>query len=370
MSRQSLRSKKISNFYNFNYNSTNTTANKQFFENITDDKYTTGSLNNCAILDKDGQPDTPMVIEGVSIGSNIGKKNAIGFNSAPLQDDSTWCIGSECCKTGQDKFTSCIGSFNCQQFQSLGSQMIGTSNYQSAEQGRTSITIGNNNDTIISNNSCSCIGNNNTIIGDVQIGFNQDFKSDLKRGLFIGTSIEIFGNKNIDCTVIGNNIKFNATDENISVSQGILSIGNNITPENLPAGEINITSIGNNNANVSINSKTVIIGNESCKNIQNPGVISIGSFSITESEGNAISIGNFNCRENILKENSILIGSGIEASSPSSLIINTFSTDFKLTPDSIAKFILRAPIRAVAHGIGVNKLHYNDTTQELTYSVN
>ena len=372
MSRQSLRSQKISSFYNFAYDINNTTADKQNFINVSKEAIKTGiGSGGVVLVDKDGQRETTYGTAPISLGSNVGTRLAIGFDCATtFQDDDSVCIGTNNCKTQQGSYATCIGNNNAETFQDLGAIAIGSSNYSGADtrQGLGTISVGNNIQGGVVNDNVT-IGNNITAprTNGLNIGNEQSITGGKSTSSYIGTDISIPTNANIEYSIIGNDIAF-TTNTTSALDRDLIIFGNNIKPANPVAATISATVIGNDIGSISLNS-SFIIGNNSCDDLTNNNIISIGNYSLPKSETGVISIGNFNGRKtNITKQNNILIGSGINTGSSNSLIINTYSTDYEVSPDNLAKFILRCPIRSVNHGIGVNKLHYNSTTEELTYS--
>ena len=373
MSRQSLRSQKISGMYDFGYSISNLNANSQALENINNGQILTNQNAAIVIVDKEGQSETTYGTRPVSIGSNVGKILAIGFECANnFQDNDSICIGKNNCLTNQANLCVTIGSYNVKSIQSISCMAIGHSNFYrpsgSTTQGFSSSVIGNNNNGL-SNASYFAIGNNNKLTGYAQFGFNQNISETITPGITIGTDMEINGNDNVNLIVIGNDIKFTSATSDLAANQSIIAIGNDINPVDDLDGALFITAIGNNLMKTSAKN-TLVIGNNSSQNLQNEFSISIGNYNGQSPGLKSTIIGNFICNRVVNKKNNILIGSGINISSPNSLVINTYSTDYEISPDNFSKFILRAPIRGLAHGIGLNKLHYNPITEELTYSIN
>ena len=376
MSRQSLRSKKISSFYSFDYgNVKNVNADSRTIGNFTSSRINAQDGSVFQILDKTGPLPLPNGDNSsLSIGSNVGGAVSIGFDNSYLtQGTSTVSIGNKN-STNQGLYSVCMGYSNCVELGQLEETItIGSSNCISDYQSNYSVIIGTNNNGISLSSgieNVTCIGANNTIPGETHIGFNQTLDRNFRSGTFIGSDLNLNGHLDSDYLAIGNNMESGPLEaplnrgttttaligNNIRISElgkddpeDIIAIGNNIgTARGL---DKNCAVIGQNIGVLKpMNINSVIIGND-CE---------IPSFGI-------VSIGNFNGLTRVIGNDSVVIGNGINTSLTESLVINTLSTNY-VTTDTLTKFILRAPIRRAAKNIGVNKLFYDTLEQELLYS--
>lgn len=380
MSRQSLRSKKISSFYNFDYNINNTTADSQTFrKNNTDTRINTNG-NVLNILEKNS-PVPALSSSSLSIGSNVGNSVSIGFDNS-------------CVSQGVDSMS--IGNYNTK-IQGNSSVSLGNSNFPNLGQGNESICIGSSNDgenitqmtqsLIIGNNNkqydikyfpnlstVNCLGNNNKTNIKFLMGFNQDILKAEKQNnntLSIGNNINSIYSEYRDDLIIGNDIKIGDETSpyqtsNTSLKNVNLFIGNNINIDREET-ELGCIVLGNNigGSNKFKNSSILIGQNLALTGLEDNNLL-IGTDSELH-ENKIISIGNFNGKKSQILKNNILIGNAIDTNLSNSVIINTLSTDY-LTTETFTKFILRAPIRRAALGIGENKLYYDEQNQELLYS--
>ena len=296
---------------------------------------------------------TGMGVRAVAIGNLAGQTNlgensvAIGYRAAQTGNGfANVAIGDTAANTGQGNYAVAIGAQAGQTNQGAGAFAFGLDSGQSA-QGTVAIAIGGASGRYSQGARCIGIGESAGLSGQVTyaiaIGAESGRNTQGTRAIAIGENA-------------GNNTQ----------GQNSICIGRN-------AGQ---TIIGNQAIAIgydailqsaSATTDAVAVGYEALRLDGRAGAIGIGRKANRGNAGeNSIVIGAYSTDVSGSGTNSIAIGRNAVANTSTANSITLNGSGTAITANQAGLFV--APIRGVAHGLGVGVLKYDTTTFEITYS--
>ena len=294
-----------------------------------------------------------MGIRAVAIGNLAGQTNlgensvAVGYRAGQTGNGyGTVAIGDNAANTGQGNYGVAIGTNAGQTNQQAGAFAFGIDAGQTT-QGAVAVAIGGGSGRTTQGARCIAIGenagNSNQQSYAVTIGAESGKTTQGTRAIAIG---ENAGN----ATQGQNSIA-------IGRGAGLTSLGNQAI------------AIGHDSIVTSVNATTnaIAVGHEAVRTDARANAIGIGHrANHTNAGSHSIMIGSYATNVSGSGTNSIAIGRDAVANSSTNNSITLNGTGTAITANQAGLFV--APIRGVAHGIGVGVLKYDTTTFEITYS--
>jgi hypothetical protein len=294
-----------------------------------------------------------MGIRAVAIGNLAGQTNlgensvAVGYRAGQTGNGyGTVAIGDNAANTGQGNYGVAIGTNAGQTNQQAGAFAFGIDAGQTT-QGAVAIAIGGGSGRTTQGARCVAIGenagNSNQQSYAVTIGAESGKTTQGTRAIAIG---ENAGN----ATQGQNSIA-------IGRGAGLTSLGN----QAIAIGHDSIVS------SVNLTANAIALGHEAVRTDGRANAIGIGHRANHTTAGtHSIMIGSYSTNVSGSGTNSIAIGRDAVANSSTNNSITLNGTGVAITANQAGLFV--APIRGVAHGIGVGVLKYDTTTFEITYS--
>ena len=296
---------------------------------------------------------TGMGIRAVAIGNSAGRTNlgensvAVGYRASETGNGfGTVAIGDNAANTGQGNYGVALGTNAGQNNQAAGAFAFGIDAGQNT-QGTVAIAIGGGAGRNSQGARCIAIGESAGISGQltygIAIGAESGRNTQGARAIAIG---ENAGNG----TQGGNSVA-------IGRNAGQTTLGN----QAIAIGYDAIIS------SASATTDAVAVGYEALRLDGRAGAIGIGRKANRGNAGeNSIVIGAYSTDVSGSGTNSIAIGRNAVANTSTANSITLNGSGTAITANQAGLFV--APIRGVAHGLGVGVLKYDPTTKEITYS--
>lgn len=294
-----------------------------------------------------------MGVRAVAIGNLAGQTNlgensvAVGYRAAQTGNGyGTVAIGDNAANTGQGNYGVAIGTNAGQTNQQSGAFAFGIDAGQNT-QGTVAIAIGGASGRYSQGARCIAIGESAGISG--QLSYGIAFGAESGRNTQGSRAIAIGENAG-NGTQGGNSVA-------IGRNAGQTTLGN----QAIAIGYDAIIS------SASATTDAVAVGYEALRLDGRAGAIGIGRKANRGNAGeNSIVIGAYSTDVSGSGTNSIAIGRNAVANTSTANSITLNGSGTAITANQAGLFV--APIRGVAHGLGVGVLKYDTTTFEITYS--
>jgi hypothetical protein len=294
-----------------------------------------------------------MGVRAVAIGNTAGQTNlgensvAIGYRAGQTGNGfGTVAIGDTAANTGQGNYAVAIGTNAGQTNQQAGAFAFGIDAGQNT-QGAVAVAIGGGAGRTTQGARCIAIGENAGNSGQLTYG--------IAIGAECGKTTQ--GARAIAIGENAGNTTQGANSVAIGRNAGLTTLG------------VDAVAVGDEAILQSVNLTTdaVGVGNEALRLDARPGAIGIGRKANRGNAGeNSIMIGAYSTDVSGSGTRSIAIGRDAVANSSTANSITLNGTGTAITANQAGLFV--APIRGVAHGLGVGVLKYDTTTFEITYS--
>jgi hypothetical protein len=289
----------------------------------------------------------------VAIGESAGQSNcgiqsvAIGYRAGQLGNGfGTVAVGDTAGQTSQGNYAVALGTQAGQTSQAAGAFAFGIDAGQNS-QGTVAVAMGGG------------AGRSNQGQRAIAIGENAGNTSQQQRCIAFG---EVAGQSNQS----EYSIAIGANAGNSTQGANSIAIGRNAGQTSIGADCI---AIGRDSvvSSTGSTSNSVAVGFEAMRVNGSTGCVSIGFKANRGSAGaNSIMIGSYSTDISGAGSRSIAIGRDAVANSSTADSITLNASGTAITANQAGLFV--APIRGVAHGLGVGVLKYDPSTKEITYS--